>query len=98
VLDDWFALPAEPKGPLLIPDRENTPRYGDHFAVMEELIARLADDEYALDLHLETEPPSSKEQYALMQNDPGRLFLNKLASASGGHPQCHSGQSRMVLT
>ncbi|MEJ2396515.1 MAG: hypothetical protein P8Z77_17625, partial [Candidatus Thiodiazotropha sp.] len=86
VLDDWFALPAVPEGPLLIPDAEKTPRYGDHFAVMEELIARLADDEYALDLQLETEPPSSKEQYALMQNDPGRLFLNKLASASGGHP------------
>jgi hypothetical protein len=86
VLDDWFALPAKPKGPLMIPDGDKTPCYGDHFAVMEELIARLADDEYSLDLQLETEPPTTQEQYALQQNDPGRIFLKKLASAGGGHP------------
>jgi hypothetical protein len=27
-----------------------------------------------------------EEQYALQQNDPGRIFLKKLASAEGGHP------------
>jgi hypothetical protein len=83
-LDDWFELPGEPQGPLLVPAYDKTPHYGDAFIVMDELIARLGDHEYKLDNHLETEPQTEAQLYALEQNDPGAKLLIDLLST--GHP------------
>ncbi|MCU7843220.1 MAG: DUF4150 domain-containing protein [Candidatus Thiodiazotropha sp. (ex Monitilora ramsayi)] len=83
-LDDWFELPGEPKGPLMVPAFDNAPDYGDAFIAMDELIARLGDHEYKLDNHLETEPQSEAQLYALEQNDLGAKLLNDLLSP--GHP------------
>jgi hypothetical protein len=84
VLDDWFALPGEPKGPLMVVDHDRVPHYGDAFVVVEQLIAKLGDHECTLDHHLETEPPSENELHQLAKNDPGATLLIDLISQ--GHP------------
>ncbi len=83
-LDDWFELPGEPQGPLLMPENDKVPHYGDAFVIVEELIARLDEHEYKLDNHLETEPQSEEQLHQLAKKDPGTKLLTGLLSS--GHP------------
>jgi hypothetical protein len=89
-LDDWFHLPDQPQAHALSVDVKTAAHYGDAFAEVEQLIARLGDHEYTLDYQLETEPPSENELYKLAKNDPGAKLLLDLLST--GHPLC----ARMV--
>ncbi len=86
--DDYCTLPAKEAR-----FGDDTPHCGLRYRLADELFARLADHEYALDLHLETNPPSQKTLYDLVRNNPGSRLL-----AAIGEPGAHPLHERLFPT
>ncbi len=77
--DDYCTLPHDPRD-------ADAPHSGQRYALANLLLARVADHEYRLDLHLETNPPSQKRLLEIERNNPGRRLLARLLDPQGGHP------------
>lgn len=73
---DYVALPVEPSA-------EGSPCFADTWTVIENLVARLGDQEVALDLHLEPDAASVARSAA---TDRGRNVLQRITDPAGGHP------------
>lgn len=82
-LDDYLTRPAC-KGDTHEEHEDYNAAYA--YKISEEILARIGDHKYTVDIWLETNPPKESELNELKKNDLGRILLADIADFNSGHP------------